>query len=72
MAHCAFVLGTSDAGKTLRQTQYVLEECHFPFRSKAVFTQKSWRKWLPGKSIDWVSLLKLLSRNKDKRMETRL
>lgn len=30
MAHCACFLGMSNVKKTLRQTQYVVEECHFP------------------------------------------
>lgn len=30
MAHCACFLGMSNVKKTLSQTQYVVEECHFP------------------------------------------
>lgn len=47
-AHCACVLGMSNVERTLGLTQYMLEECHFPSRSKAAFSQTSWRKWLAG------------------------
>lgn len=40
MAYCACVLAMSNMKKTLRLTQCVLEECHFPSSTKGVFIQK--------------------------------